>query len=491
MRVRIRQFAHRVGRAVLRCLGHRATFYATLAISVLQALWYAFSFRPIINDEAHHFRAIEFYTHHISPFVAQQANTWDSLGALTRDGSYLFYYLLSWPLRFVELLTANMTTQVIALRLLCLIFFVTGLVLYRRALLETKLIPVSVINLALLCFVITPAAGLLGGMISYDNLMFLLFAGLLLVTIRIVVGGRYTVRYFAYFILLAGLLSITKWSAIALVVPAVAAIGFAMWRNRRVSLRTLRNSLRTSSGVTLGLLTLSVIAVSLLVIERPIMNLIKYGKPNPNCAAVLGHERCMSNQTYVSYYRLGQHKSDDFHPNDPGRYFFGYWLPTMTDKASNLVEQGRDSDMPIIKSLHYSLAYICLVAVLLTLRELLKANKTYGILLFILLIYAGVLFAKEYAGYVQYGVPVAIRARYLVPVLPIALSIGMIAVYRLAGRYKTLLLLGTVPALILMFQGGSIVTQLFTAPPNYYWQDGNARAVNTDLRKLLDPVIYN
>lgn len=61
---------------------------------------------------------ITLYAHHLSPFWQAQPAHADAFGAVFRDPSYLYHWLMSFPYRFVSIFTDNHTT---------IVFMVAGL----------------------------------------------------------------------------------------------------------------------------------------------------------------------------------------------------------------------------------------------------------------------------------------------------------------------------------------------------------------------------
>src|SRR4051794_9900317 len=110
-------------------------FIFVIALSVIQNLWYALTFQPIIFDEKIHFGSTVAYTSHLSPFITSQPSSLDYLGQITRNTSYLFYYILSWPLRLIDVFTHNASAQLILLRLINIALFACALIIFRKVLL--------------------------------------------------------------------------------------------------------------------------------------------------------------------------------------------------------------------------------------------------------------------------------------------------------------------------------------------------------------------
>ena len=100
--------AHQLSKRCTAFLGSRIFFAGILTVFVLQALWFALSaLYPMAFDEEVHFGIINIYAHQWSPFLAGQPAGADSFGAIARDPSYLFHYLMSFPYRLLEQITRH------------------------------------------------------------------------------------------------------------------------------------------------------------------------------------------------------------------------------------------------------------------------------------------------------------------------------------------------------------------------------------------------
>lgn len=476
-------------RKLLKITASERFFYFIIALASMQVIWYALSFHPWINDESHHFGFISAYTESIGPFLSVQNTEWDFLGQITRSGSYLFHYVMSWPLRITQLITDSYMAQVVVLRLICAVMFIVGLIFYRKAFLEIGKLPRSVVHTLLLFFILTPAAGLLAGTINYDNLVFLMFAYVLLLSVRILRDRSLRLDNLMKILIVGLLMCLVKWSALALFIPVVIFISYELFKKYGKQLPVkIAAASRKLPRLQFTLLLLGVIIAGLLFIERPVINVIKYDNPSAACTEIISEERCLNSPTYASYDQLAKDKPADFEAQDPARYFFDHWLPTMTIKASNLLELGDKGVLPIVKLLYYAAAYTLLVVILLCLRPLIK-NIYNRFFLLIIIVSAGLLILDEYMGYVNYGEPVAIRARYLVPILPLLFYLGAISLIELFGKYKRTLIFSAAIVLLISLQGGSITTQLFTAPESAYWKDTPSYEINSDIKTVLDSFI--
>jgi hypothetical protein len=476
-------------RKSIRFLASDIFFYVILAIAILQVLWYALSIRTGINDETRHFSNIIIYSHHWTPFLGKQIPAWDHLGEITRDGSFMFYYVMSWPLRFIRLFTQNQTTQIIDLRLICAAFFVGGLVLYRRALLEAAKVSKALVHLAFLFFVLTPTVALLPATVNYDNLVFLLFALILLLAVRAVKSREASFLSLASILIVGLFMSVVKWTSMALFVPIVLYLGYDLYKKYRFNfLPALLRSARGLPRYKVALLIAGLVIVTGLFIERPVMNVLEYGKPDPSCQAVIGPKRCMKFPDYVEYANLDAHKQANFSPINPAEYFFEFWEPRMATTSVDLLEKGKTSELPVIKTVYDFFALIGVALLLVYVRDFIK-NKQYRLLLVILAVYALVLILDEYQVYVVHGAPAAIRARYLIPVLPIFIYFAGMSAVSLFGKYRKSLLISVCLVLLLFTQGGSIITFSLTTPEILYWQNSKPRSLNHKLQDFLHPLV--
>ena len=89
-------------------------FFAEMAWIALSAIY------PMLFDEEYHLGIIDIYARQISPFIASQPAEASFHGDITRYGSYLFHYLISFPYRFISIFTDDLPTKIIALRFNCI-----------------------------------------------------------------------------------------------------------------------------------------------------------------------------------------------------------------------------------------------------------------------------------------------------------------------------------------------------------------------------------
>lgn len=474
-----------VYRRVIRIVSHDYFFYGVISLCVAQGIWFAFSFVPWVNDEQRHIGNILIYSLHLSPFLGDQQPGWDYLGQISRDGSFMFYYLMSWPLRFVRLFTTDNMAQVISLRLVCIAMFATGLVVFRRALLLIGGVPRSVINVLFLFFISIPAVAILPATVNYDDMVFPFFAALLFFAVKCMKSTRPNMPAILSLISLSLLLSVVKWTSIALVVPVLLYLSYDHIRKYRKSLlEELIHALKRLNRWQVAMWVIVILILGGLFIERPVMNVLLYHSPEPKCQQVIGSTRCEKFHDYVAYSALLVQKPRDFKPVNVVRYLALIWMPRMIDTAENVLERGPNSEIARMVSLYSMMTVFSIVVLLLYARDILHDRKSW-FLLVVGTLYTSSLIVSEYQNYQTYAVPASIRARYLAIVLPIFLYFVAIACMRLFRNYKKVLVIFAVILLILSIQGGGILTYLLTSPPNAFWKDSPTNATNEAVRSSL------
>jgi hypothetical protein len=106
-----------------------------MGLFIFQSTWIALTMRyPGAFDENFHLGLIKIYSHQWLPFIGDQPPLAEVYGAVARDPSYLFHYLMSFPYRFIQLFTDSQTLTVILLRLINVAIAATGIMVFSRVL---------------------------------------------------------------------------------------------------------------------------------------------------------------------------------------------------------------------------------------------------------------------------------------------------------------------------------------------------------------------
>jgi hypothetical protein len=478
----------------------RNFFYVVLGFFVLEALWFVFSaLYPMAFDEDFHLGVIRIYAEQWSPFLAAQPEGADAFGAVARDPSYFFHYLMSFPLRFIELFTQSETIQVIFLRLINVALFAWSLVLFRRVLLKAGTSP-ALVNVSMLLFVLIPIVPQLAAHINYDNLLMVLLAWLCLMTFRLVDSfreQRVDMAALAVFVAICLFTSVVKYAALPLLLAAVLFVAIMAYRNfrgksKRLRMRIKDGYLRIGRKTKIALL-LGLALGSLLFVQRYVVNMIDYGHPVPDCGKVLSVEQCKQYGPWGRDYGYEQNRPDEFQANP--LTFMGSWLEGMQHRLFFAVSGAKTGfnnyiELPVPVITFSVLAIAGLLATVIWWRQIFRGHAYLAFFMLLSVVYCAVLWYDQYGMYKQTGVAVAINGRYLVPILlPLAAVVGRAIAIGLARCKRDGLKPYLAAAVIILFlQGGGVFTFILRSDDSWYWPNQFVRNINHGARNVIAPL---
>lgn len=450
----------------------------------MQGIWYAASYVPSIFDEGYHIGVIKLYTHQFSPLIGSQGSEWDYLGAIASSSSFLYHYLLSMPLRFIQLLTGSETAQVLSLRAINIGMFIAGLVIYRNLLIRYTRVHRSVIHLTLLFFVMTPVVAPLVGAVNYDNMVFLLFAVALTFALRVMKKARLTDMVWLIIIGLAGVL--VKFYFLGLFIPLLLFVAYSLLRNNRQVFKGLKGQLGNTSWIFRVSATTLLIVLVGLIVARPLTNYVRYGAFEPQCEQVLGRDRCMANYTAARNISAREKKDPNFKPRNLADYTARVWSPIIVRTQVNILYWKKA--LPVIKLLYLLFALITVCLIGLHLRYILR-NSTYTLFLFLIVSYAGLLVLYLYKSYVNFAEPVAISSRYLIPILPLFIFFTAHLSAKFLKNFPELLIGLLLVTSFLFLQGGGMVSFIVNSDESLLWPNNTVKTVNRSAQQGLTKVV--
>jgi len=471
-----------------------------LGVFFVESLWLALSAGfPGIFDENTHLAIIRVYARQWSPFFSSQPIGADGLGALARDPSYLFHYLMSFPDRILVGLTHSQFIEIVGLRIVGILLFAVALVLFRKLLLATKASP-AIVHVTLLFFVLTPLVPFLAAQINYDNLLLPLAALGLLLTLqvreRFVTTKQIDSRRLLIALAVGLLASLAQFEFLPILVAMITYFSFLLWKFYRLNrspaqfgnglLDSWRSTKRIYTIASVGLIVLA----SGLFVHAYGVNVIKYHNPIPPCGNVLSIERCKANGTWLRSY-IAENTNNT--TPDPARYVAG-WGYRMFKYAFYSNSGGSHADamyvnvapLPGITIAALVVFIVGSLAVIRYHRQLLRRYPALGLLVGIAVFYVAVLFLRNYLDYLQTGQKFGINSRYLFPViLPVALLLGLGWQRLLAAKpIPKIVLLAVV--LLLFLQGGGALTFIYYNQPGWRWADNT---FSTNLNTLAQKAV--
>jgi len=432
-----------------------------LFIVVVQGFWYAFSFMPSLFDEPNHLGYIEMYSEQLSPFISSQDPAWDVLGETTRNPSYLYYFLMSMPLRLFKLLGFSSFAYTVVLRLIHTAIFAIGIYVFEKALRKMNFSKV-VSRLSLLILVLTPSVAILPGAISYDNVSLLFAAFLFLSAAKLLNSRRVTQDQLLLYSLIVLFGSLMKFTFIALAAPVSVFLAFHLIKKKKLKTTRIGEFKSKSSIFLLVMLLIGLV----LFIERPVMNIIQYGEITPECPSILDEQRCGQNYTQQRDISALKTKSDDFQPKSPYEFTVIDWIPGMIRSQVWLTPWDAPKSAMLIM---YSLSFFSSVfLIILWLHSFIK-KRSFVLALWSVVSLSLILLMVNYLSYRRLGQVVATSSRYLLPVEPLFIALALTSIgYSIRRKTHLILFIALIIAFVFVREGG-LQTYRNSAPESVYW----------------------
>lgn len=480
-------------------LGSKNFFLAIMAIFVVESVWIVLTLNyPGIFDEGWHVAIISYYSHQLSPFVTHQPPTTYALGELTHDPSFLYHYLMSFPYRLVTLLIHNQMWQVIVLRLLNTALFALSLVVFRSVLLKVKTSP-QLVNITLLFFVLIPVVPFLAAQVNNDNMLMLFTAISLLLLLRFreyIEHGYVSISTTLSLASVCMIGSLTQYEFLPILAVISGYVIYVLMRMYitdhsafRYSLKDYRMASATRILFT-GLLFLSSLG---LFLHTYGMNVVEYHTPTPSCNQVLSTSDCMQ------YYTFNRNYTDKMNhsPVDKNLVkFTGGWLYRMYEYSFYTALNGPVNPLQVlplpIPALTAAIIFcVGFYGVILCRKRLFENHPGLMLLLVVSLLYSLILWAYNYADFLDIGVKTGINGRYLFPIIiPVMLLIGLGCDYLLRShRNMKVILLFIV--LVCMLEGGGSITYIISSNSTWWWPRHWAFVMGQTAKDVLKPLVIN
>lgn len=470
----------------------------------MSSAWIAVSsLYPMAYDEEYHFGLIKLYATRLTPFWSSNPPGEAIFGAVARDPSYLFHYLLSFPYRLLDTLVPSEFAQILILRFTNIIFFAIGILLIRKVLLNSGLSR-RISHASLLIFVLLPIVPLLAAHINYDNLLFPLFGLVLwqtqIFTRKLKASKSFDAKSFAIITLASMFGSLVKYAFLPFVIGIVGYLLYvslktyqkktiaAFWKDVNISFTSLSKRFKYVAIIFF-------IVLFGLFLERYAINTIQYSKPIPECDQVLSIEECKAwgpwrRNYYTKQAKLENRLEKNFSTN-PGRYLVTLWLSQTTFQFFFALD-GPTFDFRVgepFRILRNSSVIIMLLGLVLIVyqRKYMKQQYKFGLYWTVIATYLGALFILNYSEFINIGYPFAIQGRYLIPVLPLIIGM-MVAAFSRTISNKNLsakIYMFIAAFLILLTQGGGAGTFIMRSSDSWYWNSPYTRFINHQARNVL------
>lgn len=378
-------------------------------------------------DEQYHYGLVQYYAHHANPFMGHEPAGMGAYGVVAHQGSYLYHYLMSLPLRLIQPFVHSQYAQLLVLRSLNILLGIATLYLLYRLARRLGLGAVAA-QVVVLAFALTPVFYQLSAQLNYDNLLIpitiLCIVMALKITEQIRTGGDWAFQT-AGLVSLLLVASLVKYSFLPIMAAIVLYLAVLLFRSYgwRGIAKALANGFRgVSRWQKVAIVTL-LVASGLLWGQRYGVNLVQYHTPNPQCNAVMSVQTCSAYGTWSRNYQL--HATRDERPMSGLQltYFTHIWAKMMAAEPYSIVQVSPDGHPTYVKQqplLSVAMVIVgagCL-ALLLSFRRLMRLPAL-PLLASVTAAYLLVLWGQNFADYHNLHFLVAVQGRYLLPVLPI------------------------------------------------------------------------
>ncbi|MBC7708368.1 hypothetical protein H7Y63_04030 [Polaromonas sp.] len=467
-------------------------FQSIIVVSVVSATWIALTGHyPMAFDEDFHLGLIRVYASHSLPFFSNQPANADAYGAVARDPSFLYHYIMSFPYRLICLFTQNEHLQVLILRALNIALFTSCLPLFRQ-LLRRAGASAALAHTCLALFVLIPITPLMAAQINYDNAVLPLTAWLLLLALETrATLGREKILILMKIMVIGLTGSLIKFAFLPIFLAVVAWLFFQLkpWRMRsKPAVKELLDTFRTrTGGVLLGL----IIVLSLFGLNRYGVNVIRYHDPIPDCGKVLSLDHCKYYGPYIRDYNFSLNKTNyntslyEFSKE----WLYGMWLRSTfaVDGPATQFQTRGPLFIPAITAI--ILPLLGVGAFLWRGRQLLRSNRaSSSLFIAVSTIYVGALWLQEYKLFKHTGLPVAINGRYLLLIILLAMFVFGQALSLGLGRLTYLKTGLATLSIIAMLWGGGALTYILRSSDAWYWNGGVIKAANHGVQHTIGPV---
>lgn len=462
-----------------------------------ESLWIALSNTyPLPFDEYYHFGLIDLYSHRWLPFISNQPDYAAVYGDITRNGSYIYHYFMSFPYRLVGIFTDSFVAKVIIFRLFNIAFFVIGLFLFRKLLAKLGL-SLRLTHFVLVCFILVPIVPLLAAQSNYDNLLIILLPTVLLLAVDIIKQKEINAKTIILLLSLSMLTCLVKHTFLPIFLILFGYIFYVLIRrNGGGFFSKFLTSFNTQNRNSKIILAFLLLVCLFLFGERYLLNTIKYHNPQPDCLKVQEFDVCSQWSPWIRNYRYIDRYKDVQTEGPVG--FSKIWVPKMINDAfiaftyvrvdpvgirSELGDVKTKEALSIPKATAKIIFAIGIILILMNFGRLWNDSR-WRMIFMITIFYTVTLWLLNYMQYRQLRHIVAIQPRYMIILAPLIMGAIAKAYYVAIKSRKVRATLATV-VLLALLQGGGASIYIIRSYSVWYWPNKTVVWVNSRARDVL------
>ncbi len=478
-------------------------FRLILVVFVIEAVWIAVSAAyPQAFDENYHFGLIKVYSHYWLPFLSHQPPHADAYGAVAREPSYFYHYIMSFPYRFIELFTKSQIIQVIILRLINVAMFAWGLTLFRKILLRVGSSK-ALTNLVLMLFILIPIVPQLAGQISYDNLMIPLTALSILYCFKImdeIRSKKLSIYHTALFLGLCFMTSVVKYAFLpifaAMLLFLIVLSIYVYKKNLKFFFIQLGKSWRKQKLITKIIIPLVIIIPFGLFAQRDLVNLVEYHSIKPSCQKVLSVKQCLAYSPWAYNYRnhikieagLASFSNPIIYPF---QWLYWMWYRLFFAVNGPKAHFKNYPPLPLPSAAALVLFIAGIVALIKWWRKIFAGNLYLTLLLAVVAGYCLALIGQGYFTYRYTAVLENMNGRYLLPILVLLAAIFGQALSVAFRKMQNRKIVFAMVALFLFLEGGGVLTFIIRSDSTWDINNKAVVKVNNTARKVVKKVVVS
>lgn len=477
---------------IKKTIASRHFLYLALSIFTLQAIFFAAAVKyKIPPDEKSHFMFAQYYADqplHAGPLITHQQGNF-VLGDIQRTPSYLYQYLMSFPLRVFRHISSDLQAQVFMLRLVNVALGVITLLILARLLKKIK-VSAAITNLVLGMVALTSMFVWMFGAVNYDNLAIPLFLLFVLFMVDFIQSKTLTALLSSTLVAMA--LALTKFTYVPAILFGYLAVFIINYGHVRTLYRSVKKSINwPSHKILLILLVAANLLFIGLIVERYGINAIKYHSFTPTCTKIHTMDECLQtpnfarNQQQAAVFKQfkAQGSQLPFAPIE----FAGHWIELMYERiffffGHKYIVANRAAKYLAGLTLATILTMFVLsrTAILRTIElKFVAAITTFYIIL---------LFLFNAHSYLSTGAEFGFQGRYLLPVIPFIYLFILLVVKKFIVNYK-----GVTRQILTIFIGLLILANLYVHMPllvflrgtDNVWYTSKTIQLNNDLKDVL------
>lgn len=474
-------------------------FWLIWIVAIVQASWIALISRyPMAFDEAYHFNLIKLHAKQWGPLFLHQPPGPAPYGALVRDPSYVYHYLLSFPYRFLEFIGVNERSTIIYLRFVSIALFAVGLLLFRKLLYKTKASPAA-INASFLFFIMIPTVPLLAGQLNYDNLQFPLMALAILLVVNFAAklrDNKVDINLLVSIITICIVGTLNKFTFLPIITAVAIYISYILTKfylsNRARAIKSLKKDWQSLSSIHRFLLAVFLAVASGFFMWSYGVNIAKYNNPVPPCHLVLSKKQCQASETWV---RNDKAAATNNGVNANPVIFTYNWIIGMHYRlffTINGATGPKKYENHTAIGVTATAAVMALFGGLLFCRfgkRILSSDSALTTIIFISLFYFMCVWGRNFNDYLHLGQLLAINGRYLQPLL-LPVILVLITSYQWAFRNNPKVKLGLIViSFLLCLSGGGITGFIHYSNSDWYFQNNLYMThLNSIAKKIITPL---